>query len=485
MELDPRTCYRALTTRDRRFDGRFFTGVTSTGVFCRPVCPAPTPKAHNCEFYACAAAAQEAGFRPCLRCRPELSPGSRSWNGTSNTVARALQLVDTGALDGNDVADLAERLGVGDRHLRRLFAEHLGTSPLAVAQPRRVLFAKQLIADTSLPMARIALLAGFANVRRFNDAVARVYKRPPRELRGAAGRNRTSAVELHLAYRPPLAWEELLAFLRKRAIAGLEVITDRTWSRAIEIDGVAGVVEVGPSKKPHHLRARIDLPQAAGVWPTVRRLRQLFDLDADPQHIQEDLQRHPRLRKNVERTPGLRIPGCWDPFELVLRAILGQQVSVKGATTLATRLVERWGTPLPQPQPGLERTFPSAAVLSRARLASIGLTTARAQALQDVARAAHKGTLALEDVTDTEAIRAQLQAIRGVGEWTVEYIAMRALREPDAFPASDLGLRYALSENGEPAAPAAVREQAEAWRPWRGYAALYLWKELADADQAR
>jgi AraC family transcriptional regulator of adaptative response / DNA-3-methyladenine glycosylase II len=399
-------------------------------------------------------------------------------------VQRALQLIEAGALDGKDVADLAERLGVGDRHLRRLFAEHLGTSPLAVAQTRRVLFAKQLIADTSLPMSRIAVLAGFANVRRFNAAMQRVYERPPRELRRNRSRARTSAVELHLAYRPPLAWEAMLAFLRQRAIAGLEVITDTTWSRAIEIDGVAGIVEVGPSRKPHHLRARIDLPQATGVWPTVRRLRSLFDLDADPQRIQEDLQRHARLRDSVARTPGLRIPGCWNAFELVLRAILGQQVSVKGATTLATRLVERWGTKLPQPLPGLERTFPSPAVLSGAKLDRIGLTTARAQALQEVARAAHNGTLAFDDVTDSVAIREQLQRIRGVGEWTVEYIAMRALREPDAFPASDLGLRYALSDNGKPAAVGAVRQEAEAWRPWRGYAALYLWKELADAHQA-
>jgi AraC family transcriptional regulator of adaptative response / DNA-3-methyladenine glycosylase II len=259
----------------------------------------------------------------------------------------------------------------------------------------------------------------------------------------------------------------------------VEVVTDTTWLRAIDIDGVRGIVEVGPADRPHHLRARIDLPLATGIWPTMRRLRRLFDLDADPARIQEHLERQPRLRALVRRTPGLRIPGCWDPFELALRAVLGQQISVAAATTLAGRLAARWGEPLPQPRDGLTHAFPRADALVRARLESIGLPRSRAQTLRAVAQATRDGSIVWDDVTDAETIRSQLRSIRGIGDWTIEYIALRALREPDAFPASDLGLRQALGTADRAASAADVLRHAEPWRPWRGYAALHLWNSHA------
>jgi AraC family transcriptional regulator of adaptative response / DNA-3-methyladenine glycosylase II len=487
--LDPDLCYRALRTRDRRFDGRFFVAVRSTGVFCRPVCPARTPRRENCRFVPSAAAAREAGFRPCLRCRPEAAPGTPAWAGTSATVGRALRLIESGALDEGDVDGLAARLGVGARHLRRLFARHLGASPRAVAQTRRLLFAKKLIDETDLPMVDVAMAAGFASVRRFNDAVRGAWGRPPRELRRRRGEARPaggrptptprgpSQPTLHLAYRPPLAFDALLAFLAARAIPGVEHVADGVYRRTFEAGGVAGRLCVRPAERPDALAVTLALPEPAPLGAVVGRLRRLFDLEADPLAIEAHLAADPALAPAVAAHPGLRVPGAWDGFELAVRAILGQQVSVRGATTLAGRLVERFGAALPdRDAEGPGRLFPTPERLARARVESIGLPSARAGAIRALARAVAAGDLVLDGSADPDATRAALEALPGVGPWTGAYVAMRALREPDAFPHGDLGLRRALAGPGGLPSAAALRARSEPWRPWRAYAALYLWQ---------
>lgn len=486
--LEPDACYRALRTRDPRFDGRFFTAVRSTGIYCRPICPARTPRIENCWFVPCAAAAQEAGFRPCLRCRPEASPGTPAWLGTSATVSRALRLIDEGALDRAAVDDLATRLGIGERHLRRLFATHLGASPVAVAQTRRVLFAKQLLDQTALPMSQVALASGFSSIRRFNDAISHTYGRPPSALRRARGTEPASdgsTLELQLPFRPPLHWEAITAYLAPRAIPGVESVRPGIYQRTVRLRDGHGRIEVRAAPDGHALRARLWLSSPATLIDVNERLRRLFDLTADPHEIGAHLRGDPVLRGAVDAQPGVRVPGTWDGFELAVRVVLGQQVSVKGATTLAGRLVEAHGEPLPgdvergEGAPGL--LFPTPEALARAPLTRIGLTGARAAALSGLARAVAEGDLALDGTRDPDETRARLAALPGIGPWTVEVIAMRALREPDAFPESDLGLRRALGRGDRRASAREVACAASAWRPWRAYAAMLLWT----GDRAR
>ncbi|HTS48662.1 MAG TPA: Ada metal-binding domain-containing protein [Bryobacteraceae bacterium] len=453
--MDAEACYRALKARDARFDGLFFTAVRSTGIFCRPVCPARTPLRRNVEFFPNAPAAQAAGYRPCLRCRPEVSPDLPVSAGTSTTVNRALRLINEGALDTGSAAQLAERLGLTDRHLRRLFLEHVGVPPIVVAETRRILFAKKLITETSLPFADIAFASGFGSLRRFNEAMRATYQRNPKELRRfeppeAAAR---SAIELKLHYRPPYDWAAFLNFVRHRAIAGLEVVDEESYRRS-------GIV-VRHHTAGNCLVAHIDPAKVNRLRSVVEQIRFFFDLRANTREIATHLRKSPALRAVVGRNGGLRLPGCWDPFELAVRAILGQQVTVKGASTLAGRLVERFGAPEPD-------------VLAEADLTRIGLTKARAESLRALARAVSDGSLRFDgSVVSTEVIE-RLCELPGVGPWTANYIAMRALGDPDAFPASDLGL---LKASGLSSARR-LEELAEAWRPWRSYAALYLWESL-------
>jgi AraC family transcriptional regulator of adaptative response / DNA-3-methyladenine glycosylase II len=490
MELSQDACWRALRSRDARFDGRFVTAVRSTGIYCRPVCPALAPKRENCLFLPCAAAAEEAGFRPCLRCRPEASPGTPAWLGTSVTVSRALRLIAEGALDSGSVEDLAVRLGVGDRHLRRLFRRHLGASPITVAQTRRLHFAKKLIDETELSMAEVALSSGFSSVRRFNTTIRRTYGRTPRELRGGerargvpAG---SSDIELKLAFRPPFHWASLIRFLLPRLTPGVESAGQGAYRRTVSIDGVKGVVEVAPSQGASELVARIRLTGSADLIQLAERLRRVFDLRADPREISMQLGRDPYLAEAFEDLAGLRVPGAWDGFELAVRAIIGQQVSVKAATTLAGRLVEAHGEPL---GPGiategfetLRLVFPRAESLAQADLTGIGLTRARAAAISHLADKVAKGDLAIESRSSLDETLDRLEEVPGVGEWTAQYIAMRALGEPDAFPATDLGLRRALAPGAKPISSTRLAEIAEAWRPWRAYAAMALWMSQASS----
>src|SRR5580700_1653560 len=407
MDLDHDACYRALRLRDPRFDGRFFTGVKTTGVYCRPICPARFPKSANVIFYPTAAAAQEAGFRPCLRCRPETAPDLGAWRGTSNTISRALRLIEMGALDDTSVDALATRLGMGERQLRRLFRQHLGASPVSVAQTRRVLLAKQLIHETHLPMAEIAFASGFGSVRRFNEMFQSLYQRSPRELRrsrqpevsvGADGE-----LTLLLRYRPPYDWEAMLQFLRIRAIAGIEEVTDRTYARSVQLDGGQGMVLVEPADGAA-LRATIRLPALSALPKIIARLRRVFDLAADTDAIAAHLAQDPALAPLVKARPGLRVPGAWDGFELAVRAVLGQQITVVGAARIAARLVAAHGQPLADDAgasgDGLTRVFPRPEALAGADFASLGMPRSRAAALAAVTAAATRDPQLFDATSD-------------------------------------------------------------------------------------
>jgi AraC family transcriptional regulator of adaptative response / DNA-3-methyladenine glycosylase II len=480
MDMDRTACYRAISTRDARFDGRLFVGVKTTGIYCRPICPARTPKFENVSFYPSAAAAQEAGFRPCLRCRPETSPDLAFWRGTSNTVSRALALIEAGGLDGADVEGLANRLGVGARQLRRLFRQHVGASPIAVAQTRRVLLAKQLIHETSLPMAEVALASGFNSIRRFNETFLQMFGRSPATLRRTRDRIKREAgsLSVRLAYRPPYNWDAMLSFLGARAIPGVEAVSADTYRRTIAIGDTSGVISVAPAGK-HRVNVAVRFPDMAALPQIIARVRRVFDLAADPDTIGAHLALDPRLAPLVSARPGLRVPGAWDGFELAVRAIFGQQITVPAATGLLGRLVRAHGELLPVPAKdgeGLSRLFPLAACLATADLAALGMPKARAIAVTSLARAISADSMIFSRGASLEAAIAKLRLLPGIGEWTAQYIAMRELREPDAFPAADIGLLRAMAAaDGRRPSSSELLSRAERWRPWRAYAALHLW----------
>ncbi|HEY8031747.1 MAG TPA: AlkA N-terminal domain-containing protein [Methylocella sp.] len=494
MDLDQDACYRAVETRDARFDGRFFTAVKTTGIYCRPVCPARTPKRENVVFYPTAAAAQEAGFRPCLRCRPETSPDLGAWRGASNTVSRTLVLIEAGALDEDGVDALAGRLGVGERQLRRLFRRHLGASPVAVAQTRRVLLAKQLIHETCLSMTEVALAAGFGSVRRFNETFQQLYDRPPIALR-RSGREPTSAagaVTLELPYKPPYDWDAILAFLAPRAIRGVEVVVDGAYARTIAIGRDKGAFIARPADGDR-LAVTVCFPKLDALPAIIARVRRLFDLAADPLTIGEHLSRDAHLAPLVAARPGLRVPGAWDGFEVGVRAILGQQITVGAAIQIAGIIAAQHGEPLDEPVPGfpgLTRVFPSAAALAGADLSGLPTPHARSASLSALAAAVAADPRLFGPRASLEEVIATLRRLPGIGEWTAQYIAMRELREPDAFPAGDIGLMRAMADKAKVRLSAAtLAARAETWRPWRAYAAIHLWmaegERLAVAAEAK
>ena len=484
VELERKACYRVLLARDARYDGRFFTCVKTTGIYCRPVCPARTPKLDNCVFVASAAAAQEAGFRPCLRCRPERSPDIVASRGTSATVSRALSLIERGALDDADVEALAARLGVGARQLRRLFHQHLGASPITVAQTRRLLLAKQLIHDSHLSMTEVSLASGFSSLRRFNETFKQLYGRPPSALRRRVVQaSRTSALELFLPYRPPYDFQRMLRFLAGRAILGVEHVTEGRYARVIEVGGVLGSLAVSDCPERSALRVEVKLARLTVLPTVIARVRHMFDLATDPLTIARELGRDPLLAKLVAERPGLRVPGAWDGFEVAVRGILGQQITVHAATRLAGLLVGRLGIPLESGsfEPGLTHAFPSPARFARSELEKLPMPRARALALFGLATAVQAEPRLFEAGQDLEQAVARLTALSGIGAWTAQYIALRALAESDAFPVGDIGLLRALEENGVRPTAKALLARAEAWRPWRAYAVLHLW--TADAER--
>ncbi|MGY0561651.1 AlkA N-terminal domain-containing protein [Luteimonas sp. A277] len=490
-------CERARLSRDARFDGLFFTAVGSTGIYCRPVCPAPVPKATNVTYYPSAAAAEAAGFRPCLRCRPELSPGQGTWRRGDEVVARALKLIDQGLLAEQPVATLAERVHVGERQLRRLFVQRLGAPPTGVHATRRLLFAKQLLTETALPVTEVALAAGFGSLRRFNDTFRAAYGMAPRALR-----KQNKAVDvggdtltLHLGYRPPFDFAAMLGLLRARALPGVEIVDGDGYTRAFGPPEAPGWLRVGPwtgtrRGREHGLRLDLHGCQPAALLDTVNHLRRMFDLDADPGAIASVLGPDSTLGPLLRERPGLRIPGGWDGFEIAVRAVIGQQVSVAAARTMTTRLAQRFGAPLPATfaAQGLERLFPTPAVLAEADLSGIGLTAGRARTLRAMARALIDGQVDFRPEATLDDFVSRWTALPGIGPWTAHYIALRALGHPDAFPAEDLVLQKAMAggvtptrtgSTGPMASARALRSHAETWRPWRAYAAIHLWTEAA------
>ena len=483
MELDRRTCYRAVAARDSRFDGRFFTGVRTTGVYCRPICPARTPKLENVRFFACAAAAEEAGFRACRRCRPETAPGTPAWSGKSATVSRALRLIELGDRGDAGLAEIAGRLGVGTRHLRRLFRDELGASPKAVEITRRTHFARRLLQETSLPVSRIAFTAGFGSIRRFNEVMRDTFGASPVELRsGAPGtdaRRRDGVLSLEIPFRPPSPWRTLSGFLGHRAIPGVEQAGPRFYRRTFRVGRSSGVAEIRPIPGKNALELRVPAVAAEDLLALAERARRVFDADADPAIIADHLRRDPLLASRTRLSAGVRLPGCWDPFEMGIRAILGQQITVAGARTLAGRLAALAGRRLAEGSDGLDRIFPDADAVSNADLGSLGVPRSRARTLREFAAAFADGRFDRASAAGLAPLLEELTAIPGIGDWTAHYIAMRAFGEPDAFPAGDLGLRKAFADGGRPASARDLERMSQRWRPWRAYAAVSLWEGLS------
>lgn len=474
--IDLKVFSRARLSRDPRFDGKFFIAVRGSGVYCRPICPSPTASEKNVRYFLTAAAAAEAGFRPCLRCRPECSPGTPAWIGTPNTVSRALRLIAESGLE-NGVEGLAGQLGVGARHLRRLFIRHLGATPLAVAQTRRLHFAKSLIDQTDLPMQEIAIAAGFGCVRRFNAAIRKTYKRTPSQIRRLshhAGALPENEYFFRLRYRPPYDWEGILQFFERRATPGVEQVENGIYRRSISFCGIAGHFEVSHDQRNHSLNVRVQFADPKALYFIIERIRAMFDLNADWFAIARTLNADPVLAPKVKANSGLRIPGCWNGFELGVRAILGQQITVRGANTLTGRLVNKFGEAFAQGN-GLTHMFPQPEILADADIAVIGVPKARAQTIRQFARFVLGHKIAFEQALNSEALLEQLCNIPGFGQWTAQYFAMRALGDPDAFPSGDLGLLRALGLQS----PRDLERRAEVWRPWRAYAAMYIWTHPA------
>jgi len=486
MHLEFDSCYRAVCSRDPRFDGRFFTAVTTTGIYCRPICPAQTPKATNVRFYACAAAAEAAGFRACRRCRPEASPGSPDWNVRADLVARALRLIAEGVADTGGIGGLARCLAVSPRHLHRELVAEVGAGPLALARTRRAQTARLLIDQTALPLTSVAFTAGFDSIRQFNDTMRASFGCTPTELRRQARPLPAGAGEvvLRLRYRPPFAAEALLAFLGARAIPGVEAVEGGIYRRTLALPRTRGIVSLEPQPKADTVILRLRFDDLTDLPLLVQRSRQLFDLDADPAAIGSLLGADPLLGPLVATQPGLRIPGCMDGFEMAARAILGQQISVAGARTLLAGLVQRLGEPLATPQGALTHWFPTAQAVADGDLQGLGLPRARLASLQALAHAVCAGDLLLDHTADRAATSARLLALPGIGPWTASYIALRALGDPDAFPAADLALRHALERLGRAGDAKSNTALAEAWRPWRGYATLHLWNSLKNGGKS-
>ncbi len=479
--LDQQTCEQARRSRDPRFDGLFFIGVKSTGVYCRPICPARTCKPENVVYYPSAAAAAAAGFRPCLRCRPETAPGSPAWNGTSSTVARALNLIREGALNGHSVEALSARLGVGSRHLRRLFQIHLGASPVEIAATQRVLFAKQLLTETDQRMTEIAFAAGFGTIRRFNAAFRKIWGQSPSSVRRRHVDVDASAApfrcRLALSFRPPFNWPAMLAFYRQRAIPGIESVDETRYCRSVRLGRTCGVIRLEMAPDGRMLELAMSLNSSAGLLPMVERVRRMFDLSADMAAIYSVIGCDPLLARSIDQNRGLRLPGVWDPFEAAVRAVVGQQISVAAARTVVGRIATLSG-PAFEPDdnwPGLTHYFPSPGELLAADSSAWGMPEKRATTIKRLAHAVDSGSVALEVGTSLSTFIESLTALPGIGEWTAHYVAMRGLGEPDAFPASDLGILKALKTGDQRPDRQAIARRAGTWRPWRAYAAIYLW----------
>jgi AraC family transcriptional regulator, regulatory protein of adaptative response / DNA-3-methyladenine glycosylase II len=482
MILDRRICDRARLARDPRFDGLFFIGVLSTGIYCRPICPARSPKPENIVYFPSAAAAAEAGLRPCLRCRPEAAPGSPAWNGTSATVSRAMLLIRQGALNEGSLEDLASKLGVGSRHLRRLFQTHIGASPKGLATTQKILFAKKLLNETDLSVTQIAFASGFGSIRRFNAAFSKIYGRTPSAIRSRNNSSKTTGSELFqctltLTYRPPFDWHRMLGFFELRAMPGVEFVSGGTYSRTVRINETTGMISVAHSARGNALLLTVALSDSRDLISVVERVRRMFDLDANMTAIHNVLAADPVLERLVGKLPGLRLPGSWDPFETAIRGVVGQQVSVKGARTILGRIADKVGPRFESADhPELAQFFPTAHELNVCDLGGIGMPETRLRTVKALAEEVDRKRFSFVVKGSLTDFIGQLTQIPGIGDWTAQYIAMRAIGEPDAFPAGDLGIIRAMRQNDKLLTVKQIRQRAERWRPWRAYAAMYLWQ---------
>lgn len=468
MELDEQICEQARLNRDARFDGRVFIGITSTGIYCRPICPSPHAKRVHVRFFPSAAAASAAGFRPCLRCRPEVAPGTPAWNGTSTTVSRGLRLISEGALDEAGVETLAGRLGVSSRHLSRLFRRHLGALPTTVAQTRRLHFAKQLISDTNLSMTEVAMASGFRSIRRFNDVFRELYGRPPSQLRRLGARTSMGEGEyvFQLAFRPPYDWNMLLRFLAPRSVPGVETVEGGAYRRTVAIQAHHGLLEVRPASAANALRVHIRFPKTEYLLQIIARVRAMFDLAADPDVIGQTLGTDALLAPLLERHSGVRLPGAWDSLEPAVHAVLRQRFSLGETQSLQAQLAEECGEPISSPGAGdLCRAFPSALELAGSRMDFLPRLTA------DAIRSAARAVAALRSYAPPDDLLVKLRTVKGVDDALIQYVAMRALNDSDALPAGLAELRSAFDDTPD---GQELLRRAEAWKPWRAYASMLL-----------
>ncbi len=489
MNKDFDSCYRAVRSRDARFDGRFFIGVTSTGIYCRPSCPAMTPKRANARFYRTAAAAQSKGFRACKRCRPDAVPGSPEWNERADLAGRAMRLIADGIVDREGVVGLARRLSYTERHLNRMLTAEVGAGPISLARARRAQTARLLIETTKLPFSEVAFAAGFSSIRQFNETIQEVFASTPselRRLRGERGECSPGCVSLRLPYRAPCDVSGLLRFLGERAVAGVESFVDGVYRRTLRLPHGAGIVSL--SEGEGYVVCDLRLEDLRDLGASVQRCRRLLDLDADPIAVAEALGEDPLLAPLVRRWTGQRVPGSVDGHELAVRAVLGQQVSVAGARTLAGRLVAGWGESLPDSltgvAEGITHLFPSVEAVAEIEPENLTMPASRSMALRNLARALAEGTVSTDPGADRAESSRGLLELRGIGPWTASYIAMRAHGDPDAFLPTDLGVRHAVAALGGADDPKSIATRAERWRPWRAYATQYLWSSLElDADE--
>ncbi len=478
--------YAAFKAKDARFDGRFFVGVSSTGIYCRPVCRARQPKAENCTFYATAAEAEQAGYRPCLLCRPELAPGNAITDATANLVYRSARMLEERCGNGQGLEEIAGQLGCTGRHLRRVFTEEYNVSPVQYLQTCRLLLAKNLLTDTNLPVLEVAMAAGFGSLRRFNDLFKKKYNLSPTALRKrvAEGKKHNGEITLALGYRPPYHWEKMLDFLAGRAITGVEIVKNGEYMRAVRLKDAKGKhatgwIRVGHKEKRHALSVTVSETLLPVLAQVLARVRHLFDLYCDPGAVYETLKGMNALRTGL-CVLGTRVPGCFNAFEMAARAVLGQQITVKAASTLASRVVAVYGTPVETGIEGLTHVFPSPEdimLLDGAidgHLGPLGIISTRAKTIYELARSLAQGEIALDFCAQPEEEMKKLMKIRGIGSWTAQYIAMRAMEWPDAFLETDAGVKKAL----EPYSSKELLDMSEAWRPWRSYATVNLWNTL-------
>ncbi len=478
MEISEKTYRNTVLSEAAAVDGLIFIAVKTTGIFCRPVCPAKTPKFSNMEFYKSAGAAIDAGFRPCLRCHPECTPGTAAWMGTSVVILRALKLISQNIEQDYDLELLGNKLGISGEHLSRLFKKYLETTPSSVINAVRLLFAKKLITETSLSMADVAFASGYKSIRNFNYQLKKIYNKPPSALRKSK-KSTSKPNILHLSFQPPFNFGQITGFLKMRAIPGVEFVNAEIYSRSIEIDNTTGFITVSCKNRENRVNLEVEFPDIRKLFYITETVKNIFDLNAPVKQIDDLLIKDKFLSSLIKQNPGIRVPGSFNSFELCIRAIVGQQISVKGATTIIGRIASKYGKKLNMPNKfGLTNVFPGPEILAISDFEGVGLTKTRVSTIKHLSKAMIEGSVIFHPSSDPADLKRALLEIKGIGEWTAQYIIMRTIKSTDAFPHSDLGLLKAVSSNGAPAPEKLLKDMARSWKPWRAYAAMLLWSNL-------